>query len=697
MNFRNFILTVSVLLMIGLNASAKKVTMPEAEKVAKNFMYERINQYGQGIRYQDVVIAESWEVASSYFVFNLNEGWVIVAARDERQPIIGYGYEGKFPRPEQLNYNTNSWLTTFIDEKDFILANQPAVDAETTQLWNHLLTSDINTLETREMKDVTTPLLTIMWNQDSPYNLMCPEDAAGPGGHVYVGCVATAMSMIMYYWRYPLQGLGSYSYYQSPYGIISANFGETFYNWDGMQDEIETENPWDIAEIGFHAAVSVTMNFGPDGSGSYSYTVPAALKNRFRFGSSTQYLEKSSYNVTQWENMLQEQITNHYPVYYSGQGTGGGHAFVCDGFEGMNYYHFNFGWSGSGNGWFNLQNVGGFSGSQAMVRNIIPGDADYPYIASGQTILTSRSGSFTDGSGPIEDYPSGMDASWLISPQNETDSVKTITLSFVEMNTAASDYIRVYNGTSTSDPMVGEFSGTNIPASITVQNNHMLVTFSSSSSAAGFKAEYKSTSPTWCNSSTVITAPYGTFGDGSQSFDYNNLTTCVFILQVPEAIKYHLSFDSFSTEANKDLLKIYNGSNQLLATLSGTDIPAPITVSSGSVFMTWSTNNTIRDHGWQISYEVDGVGLDENHIFEQLNVYPNPANEAVNIGFHVQQQQNITISIVSLSGQEIYREQLNSFKGDYRRTLQLDEVVKGVYLLKLQSDAGLSTRKIVVN
>ena len=73
-----------------------------------------------------------------------------------------------------------------------------------------------------------------------------------------------------------------------------------------------------------------------------------------------------------------------------------------------------------------------------MVRNIYPGEAGYPYVASGADTLKFNAGSFTDGSGPVDDYPSGMNASWLIAPQTSTDSVSTISLHFVKFNNAMS-------------------------------------------------------------------------------------------------------------------------------------------------------------------------------------------------------------------------------------------------------------------
>jgi hypothetical protein len=182
--------------------------------------------------------------------------------------------------------------------------------------------------------------MTCLWNQDYPYNALCPEDPDGPGGHVYAGCVATAMSMIMYYYRYPVQGIGTHSYYASGYGTQSVNYGQTYYNWDAMMNEISSTSGQSIpaiAELQYHAGVSVNMGYGNQSSGAYSIDVPAALISHFGYATSTQYLSRSSYTATVWENMVVEQLDAAKPVYYSGVDptpvTGGGHAFIVDGYQ----------------------------------------------------------------------------------------------------------------------------------------------------------------------------------------------------------------------------------------------------------------------------------------------------------------------------------------------------------------------------
>ena len=82
--------------------------------------------------------------------------------------------------------------------------------------------------------------IAVNWNQDSPWNNMCPEDQDGPGGNVYAGCVAISMVQVMYYWGHPTSGSGYSSYFHSMYGPISVNFSEYTYDFSNMEDENAT-------------------------------------------------------------------------------------------------------------------------------------------------------------------------------------------------------------------------------------------------------------------------------------------------------------------------------------------------------------------------------------------------------------------------------------------------------------------------
>jgi hypothetical protein len=692
------LLTFIIFFTLSFSILAKDVNQAQAEKVAVNFFFERSNVFSIPVDYHDISIVDINKVDNAYYVVNLADGWVLIAADDAMIPVLGYNYHDKFVSKENQDYNVKSFLQHYTDQINYIRENNVKADNETQSQWDYYLSREPESLLAfRGSRDQVEPLLTSTWNQDYPYNILCPEDAAGPGGHVYVGCVATAMSMIMHYWRYPWQGSGTHTYYEYPYGTLSFNYGDAYFDYNAMQDEIDNGNPWEIAEIGYAAAVSVDMGFSADGSGAFSQDVPYALETYFNYDNACQYVQKSNYSLAAWQNMIQGNLDELKPIYYSGRDSdNGGHAFGLDGYEGDNYYHFNFGWSGSNNGWYSLSEVGGFYNQQAMVYNIYPEDPDYPYVAEGETILASTSGSFTDGSGPAQDYPSGMDATWLIDPQTETDSITYITLNFIQFNTSSSDYFRVYDGGSTSDALLGEFSGDELPGTINSTGNQMLITFTSTGTGEGFKAEYKTHAPTYCQAQQFYTDPTGTVSDGSATFHYNNSTTCIYIIQHPEGVNYNIEFTSFKTEADKDVVTIYDGNQNVIGEYSGDELPGYLQIETDMLFITWSTNSTIKDEGWSFDYTVDGVGIEENFEYDNLSIYPNPTTGLLNVSFDIEKSEKLEVQLTNMNGQILQTETRDGFSGRYQNNFNLNNYPKGVYLLSIISDKGKVDKKVVL-
>ncbi len=688
------VLSLFVSVVLTISIFAKDISMSTAEKVAINFLFEKTNTYDTPVDFRGLQILESYKVADAYYVVNFEKGWVLVSANNAMTPVIGYNFEDSFPLPENQDKNVKSWMQNFVDQVQYITENDIKSDDATLADWEKYSSNNSDVFLASGERDEVEILLTGKWNQDNPYNLQCPEDAAGPGGHVYVGCVATAMVQIMYYWRYPMQGSGVHSHSWPPYGNMTVNFGAANYEWDAMQDKIDNSNPDEIAEIGYHAAISVDMMFSPGGSGAYSWDVPYAMRTYFNYDNDVQYVEKENYSFSTWENMLQSELNVACPMYYSGFSSSGGHAFVCDAYQGSNYYHFNFGWSGSSNGYYTLQDVGGFNSGQGMVRYIEPEDANYPYIASGADTLTYFSGSFTDGSGPAENYPSGMNASWLINPQTDIDSIESITLSFTSFSTSATDYVRIYDGATTDKALLGEFSGDNLPANITSTGNKMLIIFGPSGSGAGFKAEYSTSAPEWCSSETY-TEPSGTLTDGSGSFYYDNSTTCVYVIDHPEAVRINLEFSEFSTEPNKDFVQVYNGNNQLLGEFSGHQLPEAISEETDKLILVWNTSSSVRDNGWTADYWIDGVDIDENKDNTFL-VYPNPSNGQLNIQFDFEQLKNPEIRLLSIDGKLIFSETLNKTTGSYKNTFDLNAQPKGIYILSVIGENRKIDKKVVL-
>lgn len=321
------------------------------------------------------------------YVFNHENGFVIVAADDRAYPILGYG-EGVFDVnniPDGLRY----YLGFYGRQIQYAIDNEWTADEEVAAQWE-LLRKEGVTMKTRMEKSVN-PLLSTTWNQDYPYNYYAPSCTSyWLGNHCYAGCVATAMSQVMKFWNWPETGVGEHSYNTSTYpgggAALSANFGETTYNWSIMPNQLGSqanEAAQAVALLMYHCGVSVDMDFTPQGSGAQTGDVPTALSEYFRYGECANMKSRDSYSKAKWEDMLMAQLDRGIPFVYAGSDTDGGHAFNCDGYNNNRMFHFNWGWSGqynntyyqidalnTGNGSFNLY--------QRAVFEIMP---DYVYDA----------------------------------------------------------------------------------------------------------------------------------------------------------------------------------------------------------------------------------------------------------------------------------------------------------------------------
>ena len=289
-----------------------------------------------------------------FYVFTMiPKGFVVVSADDRAKPILGYSTESGFSAtdiPEGLQSffaDYRAGFSQMIAEDE--LRTETAVDD-----WRRLEeTGMVNDARiTREVPQ----MLTSIWNQSVLYNRYCPVDTLGPDNHVYAGCVATAMSQIMYYWQWPRQGVGVHSYFCQPYGQIMASFGSTDYCYELMPDFLDwtsTDVEIDaVAQLQYNAGVSVEMQYSPNGSGAFSFQVPAALINFFKYAETAEYEGLDWHDISEWEEMLRENLDDGMPLYYCASGDDGGHAFVCDGYDDNNMFHFNWGWQGLDNGYY---------------------------------------------------------------------------------------------------------------------------------------------------------------------------------------------------------------------------------------------------------------------------------------------------------------------------------------------------------
>lgn len=366
MLFISLMMMLAITFLLGIPVNSDTAT-----RVAKNFVLERM---GSEYAVTTAKLLDSVKGESYIYVVNLTpQGFILVAADNAAIPVLGYSSInnwGEVEIPVQLQDLLENWNAQLQDIREHNLT----APKETQALWSKYNCDLVLFVPDRSFRTVG-PLLTTVWGQGTYYNAMCPPDAAGPDGHVLTGCVATAMAQIMRYWSFPPVGNGSHSYNCPPYGTLSADFGSTAYNWAAMPDRVTSSNT-DVATICYHAGVAVNMQYGPNSSGAYSVDVPNALITYFKYASSAQFKEKTSYSSSNWENMMKGELDNSHPIYYSGSSSqSGGHAFVLDGYQ-VSDFHINWGWNGSYNGYYALTalNPGSenFTSDQSAVIGIIP-------------------------------------------------------------------------------------------------------------------------------------------------------------------------------------------------------------------------------------------------------------------------------------------------------------------------------------
>ncbi|MBN1970594.1 MAG: C10 family peptidase [Candidatus Delongbacteria bacterium] len=351
-----------------------------AEKVAKLWFNNWLDKGSSTDPVVDKVNVEKSENGTNlfYIVTFEDKGFVIVSADDTVIPILGYSTDSS---TKKRNPALNDLLGSYVKQINDIIENKIG-NLENQREWSKIVNNDFSDYSNKSV----FPLLATTWNQGEFYNELCPVDASSStgNGHVWAGCVATAMGQIMKYWNSPEHGVGSNSYTHSVYGELSADFGSTTYNWDSMPDNLTSENQ-DVQLLLNHCGISVNMNYGASGSYAYSSDALTSLITNFDYINSTYLAQKLNYTNDNWTNLLKNELDNSRPMYYSGSGENGGHAFNCDGYQADSYFHFNWGWGGAYNGYFYTSSLtpgsGNFSYNQMAIIGLYPNDmgaANFP-------------------------------------------------------------------------------------------------------------------------------------------------------------------------------------------------------------------------------------------------------------------------------------------------------------------------------
>ena len=280
------ILCLFVIAIDGMNAGP--VGQQKAQQLGAKFLgTTTVSERNADIHLRLAYIAADRGV-TEYYAFNVSngEGFVIVAADDRVKPILAYSTTGHFD-PDRVSEGFQFTLDAFRKEIQYVREHNLSATPDISAEWESVLETG-NLSKGQQARAVVGPLCQTLWDQDFPWNSQCPEDPQGPGGHVYAGCIATALGMVMKYHDWPNHGAESHTYSSSGgYGQQTANFGETDYHFELMPytlDSLSTEEDhFYIAQLLRHIGIAVEMVYGPYASVSSSGVVGGALRYYFRY------------------------------------------------------------------------------------------------------------------------------------------------------------------------------------------------------------------------------------------------------------------------------------------------------------------------------------------------------------------------------------------------------------------------------
>ena len=359
-----------VLLAVAAPTNAQKRTLAEAQKVAENFF-----------------LANDNKTAVSLLRINNKSGrHLLKKAHDEKQAEAFYLFTDEREK-QLLIVSGDERMQRILGYTDRPLADNAIPDGLADLLDGY--TAQYNALGNAASSAATTParsalykgerlLSTAAWGQWAPFNNLTPQ-------HYPTGCAATAMAIVMRYHQWPDVGSGSKTHIWKD-SVMTANFGSTHYDWANMPVSYESYNDAQanaVAVLMRHLGVSVEMYYDAESSGARQTLVPVALQQYFRYGATARLLTASDYDAATWDGMMRKEIDSNRPVIYTGESIQGrgAHGFVLDGYR-DNLFHFNFGWNGSGNGFFAISAITStdrnfeFANKQQAVIGITPVKAE---------------------------------------------------------------------------------------------------------------------------------------------------------------------------------------------------------------------------------------------------------------------------------------------------------------------------------
>ena len=324
-------------LLLGLMLFATQVCISQANPIDIETARQLAKQYIKAPRALNTSQAHSKGLNAQavtqpvYYLFSNDEGkgFAIIASDDRLGQVVGYSTTGSL-NPDSISAPLQTLLDSYTQVIETIRYDSISLPPKYADL----------------PKISVAPLLDCTWNQDSPYNLSAP---LRNGQKTYVGCVAAALSQVLYYHKWPEK---------RPDGMIHGTEAQAldYYDWDAMlpnygKGGYTSYQASAMATLTRDVGQAVRMTYGPDGSWSDEAKAWYALENSFDY--SVRFIEKDVMPADEYLKTIYNELSLGNPIFV----IGGDHAFVFDGYDENGLVHCNWGWGGSSNGFYNINIV----------------------------------------------------------------------------------------------------------------------------------------------------------------------------------------------------------------------------------------------------------------------------------------------------------------------------------------------------
>ena len=562
------------------------ITVQEAKTVSKNFI--TAVSPTTPISESDLILKQTARGENDeplYYVFGIrNGGFIIVSATDAATPVLAYSLESEFVA-EACSYMLESYKTDIAESK-------AANNVESVKEWEFLRNYTPTRSDTIYIEREVKPLLTSTWNQVTYYNNYCPVQADAVqsqanldcDGHVPAGCVATDMSVIMHYYRYPEYGTGGVGYHPIHYVVNDNNeiIDTITYPWQVQNFNVKHDYNYmpnsinaytgEVAKLMWHAGISVQMDYGPDGSGAQSAYAITVMKNNWGYNRTAQLYSRTDYSNVKWCDSVTNELDQMRPIYYSASNSGGGHAFMLDGYQMRKMVNTTVIY---GDTIYTVDHVDSAAVSHINIIDSTWNDIDSTWEYAYDTTYTY-------------DY----DTTWNIS---HTDSLNTYihdTIDYHVLNTLPLVHINWGWGGASNGYFT--LSGSNHVGTYT-QNEAMMIGLYPADQA-----------PKDTTGHVAVYATRGSISDGAGNLMYRPNTDRTWMIAAPGATRYTIKFLRLETENNADEVIFYkNGNlNDVAGRYSGNTCPSTaFNIVADSVLVRFVSNgNDVTGRGFVFDF-----------------------------------------------------------------------------------------------